>query len=190
MRPRARLEPPAAARSPRPRKTRDRSRDSALLSTDEIRCCSMTLHAGHALRGRSSHATHTRLTRGSGTHPPHEGVETSYSANRSSSGSSARSRCCRAASARAARKKQRALLALLLLRAGEVVSTDELIEELWAGKPPATVGLAPELRLAAPQGARSGARPRRIPATCSSRGRQTDRPLRAARARRGGGTPR
>ena len=36
------------------------------------------------------------------------------------------------------RKKQRALLALLLLRAGEVVSTDELIEELWAGKPPAT----------------------------------------------------
>ena len=36
------------------------------------------------------------------------------------------------------RKKQRALLALLLLRAGEVVSTDELIEELWAGQPPAT----------------------------------------------------
>ena len=36
------------------------------------------------------------------------------------------------------RKKQRALLALLLLRAGEAVSTDELIEELWAGKPPAT----------------------------------------------------
>jgi DNA-binding SARP family transcriptional activator len=36
------------------------------------------------------------------------------------------------------RKKQRALLALLLLRAGEAVSTDELIEELWAGKPPVT----------------------------------------------------
>ena len=36
------------------------------------------------------------------------------------------------------RKKQRALLALLLLRAGEAVSTDELIEELWAGQPPAT----------------------------------------------------
>jgi DNA-binding SARP family transcriptional activator len=36
------------------------------------------------------------------------------------------------------RKKQRALLALLLMRAGEAVSTDELIEELWAGKPPAT----------------------------------------------------
>ena len=36
------------------------------------------------------------------------------------------------------RKKQRALLALLLLRAGEVVSTDELIEELWGGQPPAT----------------------------------------------------
>ena len=36
------------------------------------------------------------------------------------------------------RKKQRALLALLLLQAGGVVSNDELIEELWAGKPPAT----------------------------------------------------
>ena len=39
------------------------------------------------------------------------------------------------------RRKQRALLVLLLLRAGEVVSTDRLIEELWAGKPPkAAVG--------------------------------------------------
>jgi DNA-binding SARP family transcriptional activator len=36
------------------------------------------------------------------------------------------------------RKKQRALLALLLLHVGEVVSTDQLIEELWAGKPPPT----------------------------------------------------
>jgi len=34
------------------------------------------------------------------------------------------------------RPKQRALLALLLLRVGEVVSTDRLIDELWAGKPP------------------------------------------------------
>jgi DNA-binding SARP family transcriptional activator len=33
------------------------------------------------------------------------------------------------------RRKQRALLALLLLHAGEVVSTDRLIEDLWAGKP-------------------------------------------------------
>jgi DNA-binding SARP family transcriptional activator len=39
------------------------------------------------------------------------------------------------------RRKQRALLALLLLHAGEVVSTDRLIEELWAGNPPkAAVG--------------------------------------------------
>ena len=35
-------------------------------------------------------------------------------------------------------RKQRALLALLVLHVGEVVSTDRLIEELWAGKPPAT----------------------------------------------------
>jgi DNA-binding SARP family transcriptional activator len=34
-------------------------------------------------------------------------------------------------------RKQRALLALLLLRPGEVVGRDRLIEELWHGKPPA-----------------------------------------------------
>jgi DNA-binding SARP family transcriptional activator len=49
------------------------------------------------------------------------------------------------------RRKQRSLLALLLLRAGEVVSTDSLVEELWAGRPPkAAVGslqnLVSELR--------------------------------------------
>ena len=49
------------------------------------------------------------------------------------------------------RRKQRSLLALLMLRAGEVVSTDRLVEELWAGKPPkAAVGslqnLVSELR--------------------------------------------
>jgi DNA-binding SARP family transcriptional activator len=36
------------------------------------------------------------------------------------------------------RKKHRALLALLLLRAGEVLSADVLIEELWGAKPPRT----------------------------------------------------
>jgi DNA-binding SARP family transcriptional activator len=36
------------------------------------------------------------------------------------------------------RAKQRSLLALLLLNVGEVVSTDRLIEELWAGRPPKT----------------------------------------------------
>jgi len=34
--------------------------------------------------------------------------------------------------------KQRALLALLLVNAGEVVSRDRLIDELWAGRPPAS----------------------------------------------------
>ena len=34
--------------------------------------------------------------------------------------------------------RQRALLAILLLHAGEVVSSDRLIEELWGGRPPAT----------------------------------------------------
>ena len=39
------------------------------------------------------------------------------------------------------RPKQRALLALLMLHAGEVVSTDRLIEDLWGGNPPkAAVG--------------------------------------------------
>ena len=51
------------------------------------------------------------------------------------------------------RQKQRALLALLALRAGEVVSTDRLIEELWGATPPkAAVGslqnLVSELRKA------------------------------------------
>ncbi|PWU23606.1 MAG: hypothetical protein C5B48_08290 [Candidatus Rokuibacteriota bacterium] len=36
------------------------------------------------------------------------------------------------------RKKHRALLALLALRAGEAVSADVVIEELWGGKPPKT----------------------------------------------------
>jgi DNA-binding SARP family transcriptional activator/tetratricopeptide (TPR) repeat protein len=36
------------------------------------------------------------------------------------------------------RKKQRAVLALLLLRAGEVVSADVLVEELWGSRPPKT----------------------------------------------------
>jgi DNA-binding SARP family transcriptional activator len=34
--------------------------------------------------------------------------------------------------------KPRALLAILLLRAGEPVSRDRLIEDLWDGRPPAT----------------------------------------------------
>ena len=34
------------------------------------------------------------------------------------------------------RRKQRSLLALLMLRPGEIVSTDRLVEELWAGEPP------------------------------------------------------
>ena len=43
--------------------------------------------------------------------------------------------------ARAETAEAAALLALLLLHTGEVVSTDQLIEELWAGKPPkAAVG--------------------------------------------------
>jgi DNA-binding SARP family transcriptional activator/tetratricopeptide (TPR) repeat protein len=36
------------------------------------------------------------------------------------------------------RKKHRALLALLALRAGELVSTDALVEELWGARPPKT----------------------------------------------------
>jgi predicted ATPase/DNA-binding SARP family transcriptional activator len=35
-----------------------------------------------------------------------------------------------------ARPKQRALLTLLLLRAGEVVAIDDLVEALWSGRPP------------------------------------------------------
>src|SRR5436190_20101388 len=51
--------------------------------------------------------------------------------------------------------RQRALLALLLVHANEVVSTDRLIEELWAGRPPASAqkvlqGYVSQLRRALP----------------------------------------
>ena len=83
------------------------------------------------------------------------------------------------------RRKQRALLALLLLHAGEVVSTDQLIEELWAGKPPeprsARFRTVSQLRKAL---GRDVSHPR-IPATCSRQRARADRlaPLRAARRR-------
>jgi predicted ATPase/DNA-binding SARP family transcriptional activator len=41
-----------------------------------------------------------------------------------------------------ARPKQRALLALLLLREGEIVPSDELVEVLWGSRPPKTVQTA------------------------------------------------
>jgi DNA-binding SARP family transcriptional activator len=36
--------------------------------------------------------------------------------------------------------KQRALLAILLLRRGEMVPSDRLIDQLWDGRPPVTAG--------------------------------------------------
>jgi DNA-binding SARP family transcriptional activator len=41
-----------------------------------------------------------------------------------------------------ARPKQRALLALLVLRANEILSSDELIDALWGDRPPATAQAA------------------------------------------------
>jgi DNA-binding SARP family transcriptional activator len=54
-------------------------------------------------------------------------------------------------------QKQRALLALLLINAGEVVSTDRLIDELWAEQPPRTAmtglqNLVSQLRKLLPEG--------------------------------------
>jgi len=43
--------------------------------------------------------------------------------------------------------KQRALLAMLLLNAGEVVSSDRLVEALWPGKPPAAARHAVEVNV-------------------------------------------
>src|SRR6476620_10047065 len=53
--------------------------------------------------------------------------------------------------------KQRALLALLLLHAGEAVSTDRLVDELWGERPPATAaklvqGYVAALRRLLPEG--------------------------------------
>ena len=51
--------------------------------------------------------------------------------------------------------KPRALLAILLLHAGEPVSRDRLIEDLWDGQPAGHGGEGPaDVRLTAPQGAR------------------------------------
>ena len=44
--------------------------------------------------------------------------------------------------------KERALLALLLLRAGEPVSVDRLIDELWGAPPPATARKSVQVRVA------------------------------------------
>ena len=41
-----------------------------------------------------------------------------------------------------ARRQHRALLAVLLLHAGEVVATDDLVEALWGGRPPETAQAA------------------------------------------------
>src|SRR2546422_270851 len=51
--------------------------------------------------------------------------------------------------------RQRALLALLLVHANEAMSADRLIEELWAGSPPASAqkvlqGYVSQLRRALP----------------------------------------
>src|SRR5579863_8846725 len=43
--------------------------------------------------------------------------------------------------------KQRALLALLLLNANQVVSSDRLVEELWAGQPPESARAALQVRV-------------------------------------------
>ena len=55
-------------------------------------------------------------------------------------------------------QKQRALLAILLIKAGEVVSTDRLLEELWGEHPPRTArealqNLVSQLRKVLPRGA-------------------------------------
>src|SRR5829696_760338 len=43
--------------------------------------------------------------------------------------------------------KQRLLLAVLLLRAGEVVSSDRLVEALWGASPPPTVTKALQMHV-------------------------------------------
>ena len=61
----------------------------------------------------------------------------------STSGCSARSkRVAEGASLRCSAPKLRALLAIMLLHASEEVPSDRLVEDLWAGRPPAT---APKL---------------------------------------------
>ena len=95
-----------------------------------------------------------------------------------SSASSARSRCPSAGEPlEVGAGKQRALLALLLLSAGEVVSTDRLIDALWEERPPASAlnsvhvyvsQLRKALRERAPGDARA-----RVPARARARSSST-----------------
>jgi predicted ATPase/DNA-binding SARP family transcriptional activator/class 3 adenylate cyclase len=57
--------------------------------------------------------------------------------------------------------KQRALLAVLLLRAGEVVSTDRLIDELWGEEPPETARSVLQVHVANLRKVLEPARPKR-----------------------------
>jgi DNA-binding SARP family transcriptional activator len=50
--------------------------------------------------------------------------------------------------------KQRSVLAMLLLHAGEVVSSDRLIEELWGERAPATAAKTIQVYVEVAQGAR------------------------------------
>jgi DNA-binding SARP family transcriptional activator len=45
--------------------------------------------------------------------------------------------------------KQRALLAILLLHAGEIVPTDQLIEQIWGERPPRTAAHPVQLYVSA-----------------------------------------
>ena len=61
--------------------------------------------------------------------------------------------------------KQRALLAVLLLHAGEVVSADRLVDELWGEKPPETVRSVLQVYVANLRKVIEPARPRRAAGT-------------------------
>ena len=80
-------------------------------------------------------------------------------------------------------RQQRALLGLLLIRAGEVVSTDQLIDQLWNEDPPQAArrrlqNLVAQLRKLLGAGATRQAAARLRAAR--RRGRVRSRPLRAA----------
>ena len=78
------------------------------------------------------------------------------------------------------RRKQRALLAALALRAGDAVSPDRLIDELWGRRTQDSEARARELRLRAAQVTRSGDHRHRSEAATPSRSTATRSTSRAS----------
>ena len=144
---------------------------AATVESGPNRPLSGSQRSANGRRGRS-HAAHTAGTPGSRTRPVTGDTNVTMLEFRILGPLEVGSRV---GSALARRPEAARAPRALLIRANEVVSTDRLIEDLWGESPAADGGdVAPELRLAAPQGPRAGAA-RHAAARVRARGRSARR---------------